>query len=248
MIQSRRFKNQARSVSSFTLIELLVVVAIIAVLAALLLPALSNARDSARQIACMNSLKQISTGLHMLADENDGWIDKEVTGTNWWITVVPYLGGSDALVKRVGKGQVHPGCRSFRWLTSGQVHAYGVLGALSETTVAYTFVITHPLKRIVHPTTTFLVADTYGPNAYTSRLRVRQRPERHPGRDGAAARGSRTERCVRGWPRRVRKAAPVHGADADRRGAALGGVVCRWKVSDLRREQLRPACNCPSTA
>ena len=56
---------------AFTLVELLIVIAIIAILAALLLSALSTARDRAKRTACLNSLKQINLGLQMYCDDSN---------------------------------------------------------------------------------------------------------------------------------------------------------------------------------
>ncbi len=58
---------------SFTLIELLVVVAIIAILAALLLPSLKSARESAIRIQCMNNLRQHGTAVAMYLQDNEGF-------------------------------------------------------------------------------------------------------------------------------------------------------------------------------
>src|SRR5438132_3273033 len=57
--------------AGFTLIELLVVIAIIAILAAILFPVFAQARDKARQTACLSNLKQLSLGVLMYAQDYD---------------------------------------------------------------------------------------------------------------------------------------------------------------------------------
>jgi len=65
-------KSRSQTISAFTLIELLVVIAIIAILAALLLPALTRAKDAARATACKNHLHQMGLELKMYSDDYNG--------------------------------------------------------------------------------------------------------------------------------------------------------------------------------
>jgi prepilin-type N-terminal cleavage/methylation domain-containing protein/prepilin-type processing-associated H-X9-DG protein len=84
--RSSSLNSRTRQPSGFTLIELLVVIAIIAILAAILFPVFAQAREKARQTACLSNMKQIGTGLMMYSQDYDETLagnDISVEGINY---------------------------------------------------------------------------------------------------------------------------------------------------------------------
>lgn len=103
--------------NGFTLVELLVVIGIIAVLIAILLPALNKARESARIVACLSNLRQLALGMNFYANDHKGDWPYYANHPGNENDSVRYYSGSTVWYEPTG-------AFPYRWVGIGQVYPY----------------------------------------------------------------------------------------------------------------------------
>lgn len=155
----------------FTLIELLIVIAIIAILAALLLPALGKAKEAGMRIDCASREKQLAQAVNMYVNDNNDYLIYEKTDAEWMNATIPYIAPSFPGVyeyhQKYGSGMLyHCTAASLNdsW-GSCTFYSYGMnqhVGSYNSTSAWWI----QKMNRILFPAKVFVLADARYPSLY----------------------------------------------------------------------------------
>jgi prepilin-type processing-associated H-X9-DG protein/prepilin-type N-terminal cleavage/methylation domain-containing protein len=165
MNQDRTGKCADRS-SNFTLIELLVVIAIIAILAAMLLPALGQARERGHQISCANQIRQQGMAMMSYADDYEEYFTPNWDGKDCWMQLLaPYIGFNTTSMADLREAPIFS-CPSARTPVGNYID-YGINYKTDDGITWSTKSVAR--GQITHPTETIVLGDRESSSGTTLR-------------------------------------------------------------------------------